>query len=511
MLSLIFLFLITFASSLLLTPAARAAARRLGVVDRPDGKRKLQKQPVALWGGVAVYISLLVGLMVATWMADTQSSNLASLAWVLAGVAGFVCFFGALDDTLELNSRCKLLLQIVSTLPVVLAGFYVEKISVFGQPIELGWLGVPLTMFWLVGCMNAVNLLDGMDGLASVVGVSSAVMIALIAATSGSPHVALLAIALAGALCGFLAFNLPPASIYLGDSGSLLIGLVIGVLAFQGSMKASATLSITIPAVVMTIPMLDSVLAIVRRRFSGLRFDVADRGHIHHRLLDRGLSKWQALGVIGALCLTTGAAAAAATVIRNDALAWLVAVTMVVTLVRVRAFGHHELALVKLSIGSLLSRFVHQLIETARPSDHLSSAKLATMPFEEVWDALTAEVHKWKGRELELAAGVNRKNPEYQTTWTNGKQHDGQENGWSYAMVFSGPDQQFCRLRIVADEAGVPQPWPLLQLTRVLKICGEFWAANPEACAAATLRFDQSREKPAGKRYPAAFDAREAA
>ena len=149
--------------------------------------------------------------------------------------AGFVCFVGSIDDRFNLPSRIKLALQIVSVLPIVLLGYYVDRIVAFGCPIELGWLGIPLTILWLVGCINALNLIDGMDGLASIIGLSTAAMLGVIAANQGHDHVAAMAIVLAASLAGFLIYNLPPASIFLGDSGSMVIGLTVGLLGIQGN------------------------------------------------------------------------------------------------------------------------------------------------------------------------------------------------------------------------------------------------------------------------------------
>ena len=255
---------------------------------------------------------------------------------------GFVCFFGCIDDIFRLTPGSKLALQICAVLPIVLVGYCIDSVVAFGYRIELGCFGIPLTVLWLIGCINALNLIDGMDGLASIVGLSTAAMMGLIAASEGHAHVSIIALVLAGALAGFLVHNRPPASIFLGDSGSMVIGLTVGVLGMQGAMKTSATLSITAPAVVMTLPMFDIVAAVVRRELTGRRFDSPDREHIHHRLLDRGLSPWQVLCILGALCLTTGAAATAATIFRKDALAWITALILIVVMIRMKLFGHRE-------------------------------------------------------------------------------------------------------------------------------------------------------------------------
>ena len=339
---------VAFVASLALTVAVRAAARRWGIVDKPDGRRKLHARPVPLWGGLAVYAATVLGLLAMRFGAPlSEEFTELCTAWMLA--AGFVCLVGCIDDRFDMPARVKLLLQTVAILPIILMGYYVDRIVAFGYPIELGWLGVPLTIFWLLGCINALNLIDGMDGLASIVGLSTAAMLGVIAVSEGHPDVAAMAFILAASLAGFLVYNLPPASIFLGDSGSMVIGLSIGLLGIQGTLKTSATLAITAPVVVMTLPMLDSFAAIVRRRLTGRGFAAPDRKHIHHRLLERGWTPWQVLYLLGAICLTMGAAATAATIFRLDALAWIAAITLVVLLIRLRLFGHHEFALVKLA------------------------------------------------------------------------------------------------------------------------------------------------------------------
>jgi UDP-GlcNAc:undecaprenyl-phosphate/decaprenyl-phosphate GlcNAc-1-phosphate transferase len=221
----------------------------------------------------------------------------------------------------------------------------------------------------------------------------------VIAVQTGHPHVAAMALCLAGALIGFLAYNLPPASIFLGDSGSMVIGLMVGLISIQGALKTSATLSITIPAVVMCVPMLDTVFAIIRRRLAGVPFDVGDRGHIHHKLLERGLTDWQALCFIGALCLTTGAAATAATIFRFDSLGWMTAISLTVALIWTRAFGHHE---VTLAYKRLLdwTRRGKSTTSSHQPEGAAPSSSFAS--WDETWQFLLDEVTTRGGQGCEL-------------------------------------------------------------------------------------------------------------
>lgn len=390
--SLTFPVAVAFIASLGLTAAVRAVARRRGVLAHPDAKRRLHAMPVPLWGGVAVYLSMLLGLAAAWYWLPDRQAELLDLAMPLVPSAGLACLFGALDDCWDLNSKLKLLLQLLSVLPVVAFGYSVDFIVAFGYRAELGWLGIPLTVVWLLGCINALNLIDGMDGLASMVGLSTATMMGIVAANTGNDHVAVAAILLAAAIGGFLIFNLPPASIFLGDSGSTMIGLTVGILGFQGSLKSSATLAITAPAVIMILPMFDVLMAVLRRKLTGRTFDAADREHIHHRLLDRGLGPWQVLCVIGALSLASGAAATAANFWRMDALGWVGATTLIVLMIRLRLFGHYEFGLLR---GVLRDRLVRVF---ARIFRRTSSA--------EGPDSATA---RDKGRPLPIAPEQRRK------------------------------------------------------------------------------------------------------
>jgi UDP-GlcNAc:undecaprenyl-phosphate GlcNAc-1-phosphate transferase len=468
---------VALAAALALTPVARALALRLSILDAPDGRRKLQQRAVPLFGGVAVYFALVLGLIVINLAVGNQYPELAELSRVLIAATGFVCLFGCLDDTWDLSPRFKLLLQICSVLPIVLGGYSIQRLWAFGQPFELGWLGVPITVLWLIGCINALNLLDGMDGLASLVGLCTAAMLAIIALNIGNDHVSLIAIVLAGALSGFLLYNLPPASIYLGDSGSMVIGMTIGILGMQAALKTPATLAITAPAVLMSIPMLDTLLAIVRRKLTGQRFDTADRGHIHHRLLERGLNNWQALGVIGLLCLLTGGAATLTIIVRSDGVAWTFALSLVVILVRLRVFGHHELSLVKLTIATGLMRLVQRFFVFVRARRDGEPA--ADILFETAWRTLVEEVRPWCTTSLELTSG-RRDDSENRHTWQPAERYSNEPLEWTYSVFFRGPQETFCELRITGHDLRMSDPWRQARLAQILSTACRYWCVHAE-------------------------------
>ncbi len=406
---------------------------------------------------------------------------------------GLVCLVGCVDDSRDLNARFKLLLQILSVMPVVLAGYYFDRVVAFGYPIELGWLGIPLTVLWLVGCINSLNLLDGLDGLASVVGVSASLIMAVIAVNTGHPQVAIVALTLAGSLAGFLVYNLPPASIFLGDSGSMVIGLVVGMISIQGALKTSATLSIAVPAVVMSVPMLDTVFAIVRRKLSGKPFDAADRGHIHHRLLERGLTNWQALCIIGALCLTTGAAATAATIMSFEWVGWITAIALVLLLIRTRAFGHHEVALAKQQAAAALHHCAAAVLariasrKIAEPGAAVSiplmpTATPAAGPPAKTWAGAWAELlrevesRKCAGFELLLAS----RTAQLRYSWRKPAAATVVFNGRPWVVAFTRPDELFCQLQLLELPNGEAQADLLPKLTALLDTLARLWRTSGE-------------------------------
>jgi len=490
--------LVTLAAALCLTAAVRALAKRWDIVDQPDGRRKLHGRPVPLWGGVAVYGATVVGLLTIRLGPGGASTELIELsnAWMIA--AGFVCFVGSIDDRFDLPSRLKLALQIISVLPLVLGGYYIDRIVAFGYPIELGWLGIPLTVLWLVGCINALNLLDGMDGLASIVGLSTAVMLGMIAASEGHDHVAMMATVLAASVMGFLLYNLPPASVFLGDSGSMVIGLSVGLLGLQGTLKTSATLAITAPAVVMTLPMFDIVAAVVRRKLTGRRFDAPDRLHIHHRLLDRGWTPWQVLCLLGAVCLTTGGAATAATIFRRDALAWITAMTLIVLMIRLRLFGYEESALAKRAVVGLLksgtaslvrvagwlglhhaplgNQHLHGSLHQVLAPVHTSAADARTLT-PALWDLLLRSVRMWDIHQVEFRSLQNHQFRGIR--WIDPAMPVDDDRYWSVSVSLPDVNDELCELRAFRTKP-IAEEGDLAALTSLLRTFGTHFAAHSE-------------------------------
>ncbi|AKX93047.1 putative undecaprenyl-phosphate N-acetylglucosaminyl 1-phosphate transferase [Moorella thermoacetica] len=276
--------------SFLLTPLLCRIAPRLGAVDKPNA-RKIHHTLMPRLGGVAIY----AGFMLAYWLGGYRHQEYLGL--FLAGT--FIMLVGIIDDIRSLSPRLKLLGQIIAA--VILVAFSV-RVDFLTNPFDglfiLGKLAIPVTIFWLVGVTNALNLVDGLDGLAAGTSLIAAVTIAVVAWFNGELVVAFLSLALAAAVLGFLPFNFHPARIFMGDSGSMFLGFNLAALATIGLTKSATVISLFIPVVILGLPILDTMFAIVRRFLNHRPIFAPDKGHLHHRLLAQGLSQRQAVGVI---------------------------------------------------------------------------------------------------------------------------------------------------------------------------------------------------------------------
>jgi UDP-GlcNAc:undecaprenyl-phosphate GlcNAc-1-phosphate transferase len=289
MYSLAFLAAVSFLLALLITPAVRNIARRLGVVDHPND-RKLHPHPVPRVGGVAILLAcgLAFGcILLAHFRADLNILHRLQLVTRLAPAALLIFATGLIDDVRGLRPWQKFVGEFAAALIAYWAGVRVQD---FAGLHLLSWLQLPLTVLWLVACTNAVNLIDGVDGLAAGVGLFATCTILFAALLQNNVALAIATAPLAGSLLGFLRYNFNPATIFLGDCGSLLIGFLLGCYGVLWSDKAATMLGMTAPLMALSIPLLDTSLAIARRFLRRRPVFTADRGHIHHRLLDRGLT-----------------------------------------------------------------------------------------------------------------------------------------------------------------------------------------------------------------------------
>ncbi|HKI37794.1 MAG TPA: MraY family glycosyltransferase [Gemmataceae bacterium] len=428
-LPLLSLFALSLGGSLLLTPLARALARRWGLVDCPDGRRKLHGGAVPVSGGLAILAAsvgvLALAAVVPGPLADVLAAKATGLVGLLLGGLT-ICAVGVADDFHWLRGRHKVLGQVVAVALVLAFGVRIESVRLFDWHLELGLLAVPFTVFWLLGAINALNLLDGMDGLLGSVAGIITLALGGMALLQRDVATAAVAVALGGAVLGFLRYNFPPASIFLGDCGSMMIGLVVGALAIQSSLKGPATVALAAPTALLIIPIFDTAAAIVRRKLTGRSVYCTDRGHLHHCLLRRGLSIRLALLVVSALCLVPVVGVLASVAWSNEALALVSAAAVIATLMLTRLFGHAELMLLHRRIVAVVASFLARPRGEARQDAvHLQGSA----DWGEFWSRLTECAARLDLRSLSLDVNAPAIQEGYNAVWSRGAGHDDAQDG----------------------------------------------------------------------------------
>jgi UDP-GlcNAc:undecaprenyl-phosphate/decaprenyl-phosphate GlcNAc-1-phosphate transferase len=311
---------ICFIVTLLITPLVRRFAIKIGATDKPN-HRKVHQKLMARLGGLAIYVGFLIGFIVlqpdSTYMMP-----------ILIG-SFIIILTGFLDDMIELSAKWKLFGQLLAAGIVIYGGVQVEFINLpFDARIELGWFSIPLTLLWIIGITNAINLIDGLDGLAA--GVSSIVLITItsLAILGGDLFVAALGVILLGSTLGFLYHNFNPAKIFMGDTGALFLGFMISVISLLG-FKNITLFSLLIPVIILAVPISDTFFAIIRRIVNKKPLSAPDKSHLHHCLLRVGFSHRQTVLVIYAMSAFFGLAA----VMLTMSTLWVTFIIMAVILV----------------------------------------------------------------------------------------------------------------------------------------------------------------------------------
>jgi UDP-GlcNAc:undecaprenyl-phosphate GlcNAc-1-phosphate transferase len=411
-------FFVALATSLFFTPLVRRFAVKRGFVDRPDGRRKMQNGPVALGGGSAVLAAVLLGVAVLSvlWLyRDIDGiENLKPLVGLFAATI-LICLVGLYDDYSEMRGRTKLFWQLIAAAIVTFAGPQVEQLSLLGQEIDIGHFGALLALFWLLASINSFNLIDGVDGLATSVGVIFSLAFGAIALMQGHELDAVIAFILAGALLGFLKYNFAPASIYLGDAGSMIIGLVLGALALRSSTKEAATVAFAAPLAVWAIPMLDSLAAVLRRKLTGRSIYVTDRGHIHHRLLTQGMSTRQAVGLISGLCVVTSIGSIAGVYFASEWIGIITVLFVLGVLITTRLFGHVELMLLNRQLLGIGRSIVSGAGEKSSQSTHRLQGSLQWE--EKIWNALVESAERFNLTRIRLNLYLPHLHEDFYATW----------------------------------------------------------------------------------------------
>ena len=306
-------FLFSMAVAAALTPAVRLFALRRGLLDHAIGSRKIHGKPIPRLGGIAIvaaFYAPIVALLVYTTGMGTILFADRARAFGLLGGGLAIAALGMVDDLRGTGAGLKFFVQFAVALLLYQAGFHIDRIATpWGEPVALGMLALPFTLLWIVGVVNAMNLVDGLDGLAGGVALFALVTTFAIAFFRGEAIMALFSAALAGAVIGFLFYNFNPASIFMGDTGSMFLGFVLAAGSIWTNQKSSTAVAIIVPVVALGLPIADTLLAIVRRALRGRPLFSADKEHIHHRLLALGLSHRQAVMVLYGACIVLGSSA----------------------------------------------------------------------------------------------------------------------------------------------------------------------------------------------------------
>lgn len=287
-----FTFLCALIVTFVLTPVVKRIAIKVGAVDKPDA-RKVHHGLIPRLGGLAIYAGFMVSCV-------TTIGFTYEMIGLMAG-ATFLIVVGFLDDVYSLPAKVKLLGQIIAaSIPVVLFNMNVEWVDVpyVGIVYLPAIISIPLTIFWIIGFINTVNLIDGLDGLAAGIATIASIAIALLAFQMGQWVAAAAMVAMTGACLAFLQYNFNPAKIFMGDTGSMFLGYVISSVSVMGNMKTAAMAVLIVPLLALAVPITDTLLAIVRRKASGVPIFSPDKNHLHHRLLAKGLNQKQVVLVM---------------------------------------------------------------------------------------------------------------------------------------------------------------------------------------------------------------------
>lgn len=343
MISALIAFFAAGAGVLALTPLVRRWALRAQAVDRPGGRR-VNVTPIPRLGGIGVGIAFYAALLL-LFILDTEVAGLffespaRAIGLVLGGV--LMMLVGAIDDLRGMRALHKLAAQMVAAGIAYSAGFRIDAIALpMLPPLELGYLSIVATTVWIVAIVNAINLIDGLDGLAAGVTFFACATNFTTAAMGNNALVMLLSATLGGAALAFLVFNFNPASIFMGDSGSLFLGYVVATSSIMGaSVKSSTTVAILTPLIALGLPIMDTLVAIVRRILQRRSVFSADRGHIHHVLLRLGLTHRRAVLTLYAMCVFLATGAIAVAVARNRAAGLTLLVVSLVAVGMVSAVG----------------------------------------------------------------------------------------------------------------------------------------------------------------------------
>lgn len=451
--------------SLIAIPVIRWLAHQLGMVDRPDPTRKLHRGDIALGGGLAIFITCALTILLLNWFVLPSVAG-RTFEWdqrwlALAASSAAIVLLGMVDDRFELRGKQKLAGQILIVFFLAVFWKPTGNVLLFGATMDFGALALPLLMIWLLVAINAVNLIDGADGVAGSFAAVAGLGIALVAFINGNPFVAIVATSIAFGTAGFLCFNRPPATIFLGDAGSMFLGLVLGSLACWSVQRGTTPAQdLLIPITLIGVPLFDSVAALLRRVLTGRSIYMGDRGHLHHilgsHLKERNLSPMWMLIAFASLTAVTSAGAIVGSVFRSDLVAILAIGLLVAGLVWSRIFGHAEARLLASHTrrvgGSLVSR-----VRRSQEKSHNSGVPLqGNRQWDEVWLPLVEFAEKNGLWQMKLDLNMPWQHEGYHGFWSRGRLPEKNEQ-WSLRLPIICQRRSVGRLEIIGQAEGESQ------------------------------------------------------
>ncbi len=339
----------SFALSFLLTIGAKFLAPCLGFIDSPSCERKKHSCPMPVLGGAAIMMAFWAGVLCSYQIPFIKQSLSANGTFVITvlGVAGLFCALGTIDDRYGMRPLVKLFGQLLCAIPFALYQTQVSEIQFVDLIFSAQWLGPIFGLCWIILCVNAFNLIDGVDGLAGTLATVTIIAVSVLALGQINMPVALLSIIAVGAILGFLVHNIPPAKIFMGDGGSMMLGFLVAVLSMAAATTAEGTLYATVPIALLGVPLIDTGLAVLRRMLRGKSWRAADREHVHHRLLDRGFTPGEVVVALGGINLLLTAATLFAFGKGSDVAVLFFATLTFAVLVSTRIIGELELSLIR--------------------------------------------------------------------------------------------------------------------------------------------------------------------
>ncbi len=309
-------FVLAFIVAFSFTPIAKKISFSVGAIDVPKDSRRMHNRPIARLGGLAIFAGFIVSLTFGITCTYLSISGIVPDRQLLGLLAGAVIIVGVgiVDDIKQLGPKIKLLIQIIAALTTVLISG-TRIVNITNPFVESGttqfsdFVSYPLTIIWIVGVTNAINLIDGLDGLAAGVSSISYLSLFFVSLITGDADSAIITVILAGSALGFLPYNFNPAKIFMGDTGATFLGFTLSVVSIQGMLKSYTALSIAVPLLVLGLPLFDTLSTIFRRILNRKPIMQADRGHLHHKLIDMGYSHKQTVLVMYTLSATLGLSA----------------------------------------------------------------------------------------------------------------------------------------------------------------------------------------------------------